>query len=411
MRGPFKFRNYRLYFSGQAISHIGTWIQHVAQAWLVYTLSDSGTILGLAVAAQTLPVLLLGPWGGLLADRMNKRRLLIMTQSCLAVVAATTALLITLDLIQLWMVFVAALITGVVSATANPARQSFLSEMVDRESLRSAVSLNSIIVNSARAIGPAVAGLLIATLGLDICFYIDAFTYVFVIAALALMNTNELTTPLPAQRARGQIREGLRYVRNTPEILVPLLMMALIGIFAYEFQVLLPLVAAQTFNGQSDELGVLMSAQGAGSIVGGFYVARHGRTGIAATTKGAAMFGIAMALAAIAPTFAIAVALLFIVGVASVQFLSVGNTTMQLAAAPAFRGRVMALWTMAFLGSTPIGGPIVGWISEQLSPRLGLGIGALACGAAVLIGLWALRESTNSEHRASNTYTVEAVRA
>lgn len=390
--GPFSSSNYRLYFGGQCISLVGTWMQQVALAWLVFTLSRSGTVLGFAIAAQTLPILLLGPYGGLLADRFDKRRLLLITQVILGLVSLVNGLLVASGAVEVWMLFVSSLAIGMVNACANPARQSFISELVPPENLRSAVSLGSVMVNTARAVGPAIAGFLIANVSLEMCFFLDAVSYTGVIIGLVLMNRRTLRTPAPAAPGKGQIRDGLRYVRNAPSLLVPLLMMTLIGTFAYEFQVLLPLVAAHTFAGNAGTLGALLSAQGLGAITGGIYVARHGKTGIKPVTRGAALFGTAMFLASVAPTFHIEIALLFLTGFCSVQFLSVGNSTLQLTAEPRYRGRVMALWSMAFLGSTPIGGPIIGWIGQHASPRLGLGVGALSCLVATLIGFWALNQ-------------------
>lgn len=389
--GPFSSRNYRLYFAGQFVSLVGTWSQQVALAWLVITMSKSGTVLGLVVAAQALPILILGPWGGLLADRVNKRKLLLITQLLLAIIALVTGGLIVTKAIEIWMVFALSLAIGIVNSAANPTRQSFISELVRHEHLRSAVSLSSVLVNTARAIGPAVAGVLIAKVGLEVCFFLDAFSYVFVITALLMMNPAKLTTPELTIRANGQIREGFRYVRRAPPLFVPLVMMVLIGTFAYEFQVVLPLVATHVFDGDAGTLGALFSAQGIGAIVGGLYVTRRGKTGIKAVTRGAAVFGFAMALASLAPSFRIELALLFLVGASSVQFLSVANSTLQLNADPMFRGRVLALWSMAFVGSTPIGGPIVGYIAEHFSPRLAMGAGALACFLATFIGLAATK--------------------
>jgi MFS family permease len=406
--GPFSSRNYRLYFAGQCVSLIGTWAQNVALAWLIYSLSGSGTILGFAIAAQTLPILLLGPYGGLLADRFDKRRLLMICQSLLGCISLMVGVLVVAEKAEIWALFVLSLGIGIVNSVANPARQSFISELVPTEHLRTAVSLGSVLVNTARAVGPAVAGLLIATVGIEICFFLDAASYVFVVVALILLRRDELRTPEPASRAKGQIREGLDYVRATPPLLVPLMMMVLIGTFAYEFQVLLPLVAADVFDGDASTVSALLSAQGAGAILGGLYVARRGSTGIAAVTRGSALFASAMALAAIAPTFHVELMLLFLVGASSVQFLSVGNSTLQLNAEPRYRGRVMALWSMAFLGTTPIGGPIVGWIAESSSPRVGLAVGAVSCVLATFIGLAALKKSKSSPNHA---YTDNALRA
>jgi MFS family permease len=382
-----------LFFAGQCVSLIGTWSQNVALAWLVYSLSNSGTILGFAIAAQTLPILLLGPIGGLLADRFDKRRLLAASQVALGVTSLAIGLLVITKNAEIWALFALSLVIGIANSVANPTRQSFISELVPAEHLRAAVSIGSVLVNAARAIGPAIAGVLISTVGIEVCFFVDAVSYLFVVAALGAMRSGELRSPLRTIRGKGQIRDGFQYVRNAPPLLTPLLMMVLIGTFAYEFQVLLPLVAANVFDGDASTLSALLAAQGAGAIIGGLYVARRGSTGIAAVTRGSALFGAAMALAALAPTFHTEVALLFVVGACSVQFLSVGNSTLQLNADPRYRGRVMALWSMAFLGSTPIGGPIIGWIAETSSPRIGLGIGAFSCLLATLIGLAAIKKS------------------
>jgi MFS family permease len=391
--GPFGSRNYRLYFGGQALSLIGTWMQQVAQAWLVLTISHSGTILGLVVAAQTLPVLLLGAYGGLIADRVNKRKLMIATQVIMGTVSLTNGLLVATHNVHLAIVVCLALVMGLTNSVANPARQSFVSELVDRKNLRAAVSLNSVMVNTARAIGPAIAGVFIATIGVQLCFFCDAVSYLFVIAALLLMNTSLLNTPVPTVRAKGQIRQGLTYVRSVPTLFIPLVMMVVIGTFAYEFQVLLPLVATREFHGDASSLGILTSAQGIGAIAGGLYIARRGKTGIAAITRGALLFGLALILATLAPVFWLEVAALFIVGASSIQFLSVGNSTIQLAADPQYRGRVLALWSMAFLGTTPIGGPIVGWVSQHFSPRYAMGLGAVACLVSAAIGFAVLNRT------------------
>lgn len=409
--GPFSSRNYRLYYGGQAVSLIGTWMMQVAQAWLVLTVSGSGTMLGLAVAAQMLPILIFGAYGGLIADRVNKRRLILISQILLGLISLTTGILSATGAIQLWMIFVLSALIGFVSAVANPARQSFVSELVDRRFLRQAVSLNSVLINIAHAIGPAIAGVLIATVGIQLCFFIDAASYLVVIAALLLMDTDALTTPEPTRRGKGQIREGFRYVRSEPRIYTPLLMMVIVGTFAYEFQVLLPLVATHTFSGGAGALGALSSAQAVGAICGGLYVARRGTIGVIAVTRGVAMFGGAMVLAALAPTFEVELAALFVVGFASVQFLSVGNSTIQLTAEPAYRGRVLSLWTTGFLGTTPIGGPIIGFIGEHLSPRVSLGVGALSCFVAATLGLVVIRHHRRPERSATIVPTVEPVPA
>jgi MFS family permease len=391
--------NYRRYFAGQAVSLVGTWMQTIAQGWLVLELTGSGTALGLMAAAQFLPILLLAPYGGVLADRLDKRRLLIATQVGLGATALALGVLVVTGLVQLWMVLVLALMLGLLTAVDNPARQSFAQEMVSPSRLRNAVSLNSVLVNTARAVGPAMAGILIATTGTGICFLINAASYAAVVFALASMDTAELHPTDSAGRAPGQVRQGLTYVAHTTELLVPLMMLALIGTLAYEFQVVLPLLARGPLEGGPGTYGLLTSAMGAGAIVGGLVVAGHGRTGLRPLTVAAALFGAAILATAAAPTVAVALVALTVVGATSVTFLAVGNTTLQLTSDPRFRGRVMALWTVAFLGSTPLGAPIIGWVSEQVSPRGGLVVGGLACLVAAGVGAIALAREHGGDVR------------
>jgi len=372
-------------------------MQTVAQAWLVLQMTDSGTALGLVAAAQFLPVLALAPYGGLIVDRADKRRLLIGTQTALGLLALTLGVLTVSGVVELWMIVVLAVLLGLVNACDNPGRQAFALELVGRERLRNAVSLNSILVNAARAVGPAVAGALIATVGIGACFLVNAASYVAVLAALIGMDASQLSPSPPALRARGQVREGLRYVAGTGGLLVPLLMLALIGTLAYEFSVVLPVLAHSTFDGGAGTYALLTSSMGAGAIVGGLVVAGRGGTGIRALTLAAATFGTAIGLAALAPTLATAVAAMALVGAASIMFLATGNTTLQLTADPAFRGRVMALWAVAFLGSTPLGGPVVGLVADGVSPRGGLALGALACLVAASIGAVALARGVRAD--------------
>lgn len=382
--------NYRRWFGGQAVSLVGTWMQTVAQGWLVLQLTGSGTALGLVAAAQFLPILLLAPYGGLLADRLDKRRLIIGTQMLLGADALALGVLTVTGVVELWMVVVLAFALGLVTAADNPARQSFAHEMVGPAALRNAVGLNSVLVNGARALGPAVAGLIIATAGTGVCFLVNAASYVAVIAALLAMDAGALRPGPRAVRGPGQVREGVAYVARTPGLLVPLMMLAVVGTLAYEFQVVLPLLAQGPLGGGATTYGLLSSAMGAGAVLGGLVVAGHGRTGLRPLTGAAAVFGGAILATAAAPSTGLALVALAAVGAASVTFLSIGNTTLQLTSEPAFRGRVMALWTVAFLGSTPLGAPIVGVVAEHGGARAGLVLGGLACLAAAGLGALAL---------------------
>ncbi|MEO9222533.1 MAG: MFS transporter [Mycobacteriaceae bacterium] len=395
--------NYRKYFSGQAISLIGTWMQQIAQSWLVLELTGSPTALGLVVALQTLPILLLGPYGGVVADRMDKRRLMIGLQSMMGVLALVLALLTITGEVRLWHVYVLAFLLGLNNCFESPARQAFVLEMVGPKDLRNAVSLNSVLVNSARAVGPAVAGIIIATGGLGLCFLLNAVSFVAVVISLVRLDVSGLQRSTPTARARGQLREGFSYVRHTPVLAIPLLMMGLVGCLAYEFQVVLPVLADRTFHGDARTYGFMTGAMGVGAVVGGLYVAARGQTGLRSLVSSTAVFGVVILGAAFAPNLALELVALSLVGVASVAVLAKGNSTLQLEAAPHMRGRVMALWTVAFLGSTPIGGPVAGAVSEQFGARAGLVLGAAACLLAALLGAAAAQRlgKTSLRERAS----------
>jgi MFS family permease len=383
--------NYRRYYGGQAISLAGTWMQMTAQAWLVLTLTHSSTALGVVIGLQTLPVLLLGPYGGVIADRVDKRRLMIALQSAMGVQALILGILTVAGEVQYWQIGVLAAVLGLNNAFESPARQSFMLEMVGPEHLRNAVSLNSVLVNSARVIGPAIAGMLIATVGIGICFLLNAASFIAVVGSLAAMDRTALKPTMPAPRARGQLREGLRYVRATPELAVPLLMMALAGCLTYEFQVTLPVMASRGLHAGATGFGFMTAAMGLGAVLGGLLVAARGKTGLRPLVVAATGFGAALALATLAPSLPLELVALAFVGWGSISFMSMGNSTLQLTAEPHMRGRVMSLWFVAFQGSTPIGGPIVGWLMAMLGARAGLGLATVTIFVVALGGLAALR--------------------
>jgi MFS family permease len=383
--------NYRRYYSGQAISLIGTWMQMTAQAWLVLSLTHSSTMLGIIVALQTLPVLLLGPYGGVVADRVDKRRLTIALQTAMGVQALILGVLTVAGIVQVWQIGILAALLGLNNAFENPARQSFMLEMVGPEHLRNAVSLSSVLANTARMIGPAVAGILIATVGEGVCFLVNAASFVAVIGSMLTLDLAKLNPTTPTPRARGQLREGLRYVRDTPALAVPLLMMAAVGCLTYEFQVTLPVMASRGLHVGSTGFGFMTGAMGLGAVLGGLLVAARGKIGVRPLVVAATGFGVAMSFAALAPSLPAELIVLMFVGWASISFMSIGNSTLQLTADPAMRGRVMSLWFVSFQGSTPIGGPTVGWLMAMAGARAGLGIGALTCFVVALAGLTALR--------------------
>jgi MFS family permease len=382
----FSVANYRRYVSGQAVSLIGTWMQMTAQSWLVLTLTHSSTMLGLVVALQTVPVLLLAPYGGVIADRVDKRRLMVMLQSAMGIQALILGVLTITGEVRVWQIGILAALLGLNNAFENPSRQSFMLEMVGPEHLRNAVSLNSVLVNVARVIGPAVAGILIATVGEGPCFLLNAASFVAVVFSLVTMDVSALSPTNPTPRAKGQLREGLRYVRSTPGLAIPLLMMGAVGCLTYEFQVSLPVMASRGLHVGASGYGFMTAAMGVGAVVGGLLVAARGRTGLMPLVVAAFGFGIAMLLATIAPDLPFALLALALAGGASISFMSTGNSTLQLTADPAMRGRVMSLWFVAFQGSTPIGGPVVGVTMALLGARAGLGLGALTCFVVALAG-------------------------
>lgn len=392
-----RIRNYRLYFTGQTVSLIGTWMQRVGQSWLVLELTGSGTLIGVTAALQFLPLLLAGPWGGLIADRVDKRRLLLVTQSVKGLLALVLALLTGTGLVQLWMVLVLAFALGMVAAIDAPSRHSFVLEMVGVDVVRNAVTLNSVLVNGARVIGPAVAGVLIAHVGFTATFATNAASYFAVVFALWAMRDGELQRAEPTRRGPGQLREGLRYVWRTPALRAPLLLMAVVGMLAYEFQVILPLQARFTFGGDAQTFGIMNSAMGVGAVVGGLATAGARPPSPDALLRAALMFGGAILATAAAPTFAWELVALLATGAASITFIATANSLLQLGAAPAMRGRVMALWSVAFMGTTPIGGPLIGWVGETVGPRFGLALGGVATILAALAAYFYLRRHAGNE--------------
>jgi MFS family permease len=385
--------NYRKFFAGQAVSLAGTWMQSVALAWLVLQLTGSATWLGLNIAVQTLPVLLLGPYAGVVVDRVDKRRLLVGTQLTAAALALLLALLTLSGRITLAWVLVLSVLLGLVNSFDNPARQAFVREMVPGRLVRNAVTLNSVVVNVSRAVGPAIGGILIAWLGVGACFAFNAASFLAVVGAYLAMDVSQLRTPEPVPHEKGQLRAGFAYVWRTPGLRIPLLMMALVGTLTYEFQVSLPALVTGTFHDGATALGWITAAMGVGAVVGGLITAGRRATGTRLVAVAAGAFGAATLLLAVMPTVYTAAAALLLVGAASIWFLSTGNATLQMTAEPQMRGRVMALWAVAFLGTTPVGGPLVGWVAEQAGPRWALALGGAAALVASAYGRWSTRPS------------------
>jgi MFS family permease len=389
--------NYRRYFAGQLISLSGTWMQTVAAIWLILSLTGSGVAVGLTTALQFLPMLLIGAWGGVLADRIPKRKLLITTQALMAIPAVGLFAVTATGVVEPWMVYLGVFAMGAVNAVDNPARQSFVMEMVGPDRVVNAVSLNSVIVQAARIVGPAFAGILIAAFGVVPCFALNALTFLAMIFALWGMDARRLHTEPVAPRGPGAIRAGLRYVARTPELAVPLALMALVGTLGFNFQVVLPLLAKFSFGGGALTYAAMVAAMAVGSIAGALINGHHGRTGPKLIAGGALAFGVSALLSAAMPALALEIVTLAVLGGAAVTFAATINSTLQLAVAPEMRGRVMALYSVVFLGSTPIGGPLTGWLAQAYDPRVALllaGVSGLSAAWAAKVSFARLRERT-----------------
>ncbi len=380
-----RVRNFRLFFVGQIVSQTGTWLGMVAQTLLVLHLTDSGVALGLLTAAQFGPVLLLGAWAGVVADRSDKRRLLLIVQSLAMVQSFAMGALAFMGEPPLLAIYGVAMAGGVLTAFDNPTRRSFVVEMVQRHDINNAVSLNSALMTGSRVVGPALAGVLVMTVGFGWTFVVDGLSYIAVLVGLAMMRPSELHPSPALERAKGQVRAGLRYARSVPQLWMPLVMMAVIGTLAFNFQVVVPLFVTQDLGGSDQTFTLLFSVLSLGSLVGALVVARRTETTVRRVGLTAMAFGASMALLAVAPNQGIAFLVGPLIGVASIAFMTSSTALVQTEAAPEMRGRVLALQAMVFLGSTPIGGPVVGWIAEHLGARYALAVGALACLGA---GAW-----------------------
>jgi MFS family permease len=370
--------NYRRFFAGQVISITGNWMQIVAETWLVVQLTGNGLSVGIAAGLQFLPILLFGAYGGVIADRYDKRRILFVTQSLMVLPALTLMAISAAGVVTIWMVYALILLRGAVNCVDNPARQAFVSEIVGPDRVVNAVSLNSVIVHTSRIAGPMLAGGLIALVGVTPCFGANALSFVAMLVALWRMDPSLLEPAPPADRGAGQARAALREVVARPELLIPLAMMALVGTLAFNFQVILPLLARFTWHGTATTYALLTSAMGVGSVVGALMSGARGRVSPRLLVTATAVFGVAQLAAAVAPTLALQMLALAPVGAASVTFAAGVNSSLQLQASEGMRARVMALYAVVFLGSTPIGSPITGAIAEAAGPRWSLVLGAAA---------------------------------
>jgi MFS family permease len=395
MFASLRIRNYRLFTIGQTVSVGGSWMQNIATGWLALQLSHHGAVLGIVVGARFLPVLLFGPWGGLIADRLDNRRLLAYTQACLAVISTVLAVLSQLGRVTLPVLLILVICLGFVTVFDGPSRQILINQLVERRHLRNAIALNSVLMNVAKMIGPALAGVVIATVGVTPCFFLNAGSYLAVILSLVLMRSSELLPASREVRAKGQIRAGLTYVSQTSGLLYPLLMVTVTGILTWEFPVTLPLITTLTFHAGASAYGAAMACMSVGAVCGGLIAARGRRSSVRLLAISAMLWGALIVAAALAPTLPIEFAVLVLVGSAAVTFNSSAKTLLQLNSRPDMRGRVMSLWSIAWQGGTVIGGPVVGTVASIFGARYSLmvgGVASLGIGAIVL----ALREGSSA---------------
>jgi MFS family permease len=392
MFSSLKVRNYRLFFIGQVVSNTGTWMQRIAQDWLVLSITGSSTAVGVTTALQFLPMLLFGLYGGVLVDRLPKRPVLLLTQTWMAVAGLALAVLTLSGHVQIWQVYVAAFATGLATVLDNPARQSFVSEMVGPDQLQNAVSLNSANFQSARLVGPAVAGVLITGVGTGWAFLFNGLSFVAPIAGLLLMRARELHVVKRTPRGKGQLREGLHYVAGRPELIWPIVLVGFIGTFGFNFPVWLSAYADHVFRAGAGAYSLFNTLMAVGSLTGALLAARRGVARVRLLIAAAVVFGVLEIVAAYAPSYWLFALLMIPIGIFGMTTNVTANTSVQMGTDPAMRGRVMALFMMVFMGGTPLGSPIVGWITDTYGPRIGFVFGGLvSAAAAATIGLILVR--------------------
>jgi MFS family permease len=410
-----RVRNYRLYASGQLVSLTGTWMQRVAQDWLVLELTNSGTALGIVTALQFGPALLLGLYGGILADRSDKRRLLLVTQTTIALLALILGLLDVTGLVAYWQVLILATSLGLTTAIDTPVRQSFVVEMVGKADLTNAVAINSTIFNTGRILGPAVAGVMITAVGTGWAFIANAASSIAVLAALAMMRTGELFPTTPVRRGPGQLREGLRYVRGRPDLILTMVLIFVVGTFGLNFQLTTALIAKQVFHHGASGYGWLSTMLAVGAFCGAVFATRRRRRPRAMFLLGAvAVFSVFEIAAGLMPSFVLTAVALIPTGLAMITVTTAANSSVQLGVAPTMRGRVMSLYLVCFMGGTPVGAPIIGWLAGAAGPRWGLIGGGLVCLlsavgiAAVLVRRRGLRPAEIAEMVAARAHVAAA---
>jgi MFS family permease len=394
-----KFFNFRLWLAGGLVSKIGTWMQRVAQDWLVLTAltHDSGTAVGIVTGLQFLPFLLLSPYAGVIVDRFDSRKLLMVTQGVAGALGIGLGTLVLTDTVALWHVYVFAFALGVVSAFDNPARQTFVTQLVEAPNLPNAVGLNSASFNAARLIGPGIAGVLIAAVGTGWVFMINGLTFAATIIALLAMRIRELIPHERVARRKGQVREGVRYVRRRADIVVIMIIVAVVSALGLNFQMTSALMARVEFDKGAGEYGILGSIMAIGSLAGALLAARRGRPRLRYIVGAAALFGVSTGLMALAPTYGVYALLTIPAGFFAITLLTTCNAWVQTTTAPTMRGRVMSLYMMVLMGATPIGSPVVGWIGEAIGPRWAIAVGAISAIVVALAAAWWSKRYWNLE--------------
>lgn len=392
MFSSLKIRNYRLFATGQVVSNTGTWMQRIAQDWLVLTLTGSASAVGITIALQFLPMLLFGLYGGVLADRLPKRPLLLATQCAMGLTGLALAVLTLSGHVQVWHVYLTAFLLGLVTVVDNPARQSFVAEMVGPDQLANAVSLNSANFQSARLVGPAVAGVLITAVGSGYAFLFNGLSFLAPIVGLLLMRPGELHKVERAPRGKGQLREGLKYVAGRPELIWPIVLVGFIGTFGFNFPIWLSAFVDDVYHSGASTYGLLNTLMAGGSLAGALLAARRGTSRLRVLVGAAVLFGVLEIVTAFAPQFWIFAVLLVPIGMFGLTVNVTANSSIQMATEPAMRGRVMSLFMMVFVGGTPLGAPLVGWITDTYGPRIGFAAGGtVALIAAIGVGVMLAR--------------------
>ncbi|MFF7599203.1 MFS transporter [Streptomyces mirabilis] len=388
MFSSLRIRNYRLFFLGQVVSNTGTWMQRIAQDWLVLSLTGSSAAVGITTALQFLPMLLFGLYGGVLVDRLPKRPTLLATQTAMGVTGLALAFLTLSGHVQVWHVYLAAFAVGLATVVDNPARQSFVSEMVGPGQLQNAVSLNSANFQSARLVGPAVAGVLITGVGTGWAFLFNGLSFVAPLVGLLLMRARDLHPVERAPRGKGQLREGLHYVAGHPELIWPIVLVGFIGTFGFNFPVWLSAYADDIFHAGAGGYSLFNTLMAVGSVAGALLAARRGTARLRILIAAAMAFGILEVAAALAPSFWLFALLMVPIGIFGLTVNVTANTAVQMGTDPAMRGRVMALFMMVFMGGTPLGAPLVGWVTDAYGARVGFALGGLVSAvAATTVGL------------------------